>query len=211
MPLRRLTRFSASSWRRRRPSSSARSRRSTRSSATTSCCGRSSPTSSPRSPRPSAPRAAPCCSSPPASRWPRRPAPLEVADDPCFAYLSSTGLLARSSTDEPPTGDGGARQPRRHRLGRAHDRPRRDRRAHLAGPRRHASSVLDLPALPASANHPHLQGGLPFDLVRSLEAGERVLALCRAARRRSRARARHPPGRREAGQPRGARPATSGR
>ena len=24
--------------------------------------------------------------------------PLEVADDPCFAYLSSSGLLARSSS-----------------------------------------------------------------------------------------------------------------
>jgi DNA gyrase subunit A len=39
-------------------------------------------------------------------------------------------------------------------------------------------NVLDLPALPPSANHPHLQGGLPFDLVRSLQPGERVLALC---------------------------------
>jgi DNA gyrase subunit A len=38
-------------------------------------------------------------------------------------------------------------------------------------------SVLDLPALPDSAHHPHLQGGLPFDLVRSLQPGERVLAL----------------------------------
>ena len=32
--------------------------------------------------------------------------PLEVADDPCFAYLSSSGLLARSSSDELPSGDG---------------------------------------------------------------------------------------------------------
>src|SRR6478752_2416295 len=28
--------------------------------------------------------------------------PLEVADDPCFAYLSSSGLLARSTSDEVP-------------------------------------------------------------------------------------------------------------
>ena len=34
--------------------------------------------------------------------------PLEVADDPCLVYLSSTGLLARTTTDEPP-GSGGAR------------------------------------------------------------------------------------------------------
>jgi DNA gyrase subunit A len=39
--------------------------------------------------------------------------------------------------------------------------------------------VLDLPALPGSATHPNLQGGLPFDLVRSLHSGERVLGLCR--------------------------------
>src|SRR5215216_7344544 len=33
---------------------------------------------------------------------------LEVADDPCFVYLSSTGLLARSANAEPP-GQGGGR------------------------------------------------------------------------------------------------------
>ncbi len=37
--------------------------------------------------------------------------------------------------------------------------------------------VLDLPALPPSANDPHLQGGLPVSEVLSLERGERVLAL----------------------------------
>ena len=102
---------------------------------------------------------------------------LEVADDPCFAYLSSSGLLARSSTDELPTGDGGranhdvivsaVRTSARGEIGALTSRGRVVR-----------LSVLDLPTLPASANHPHLQGGLPFDLVRSLAAGERVLALC---------------------------------
>jgi hypothetical protein len=28
-------------------------------------------------------------------------APLEVADDPCWVLLSSTGLLARTTSDEP--------------------------------------------------------------------------------------------------------------
>jgi DNA gyrase subunit A len=103
--------------------------------------------------------------------------PLEVADDPCFAYLSSSGLLARSSSDEPPTGEGGraghdvivsaVRTTARGEIGALTSRGRVVR-----------LSVLDLPALPASANHPNLQGGLPFDLVRSLEGGERVLALC---------------------------------
>jgi DNA gyrase subunit A len=37
--------------------------------------------------------------------------------------------------------------------------------------------VLDLPALPASANDPNLQGGLPVSEALSLQPGERVLAL----------------------------------
>ncbi|MGA8245666.1 MAG: DNA topoisomerase IV subunit A, partial [Nocardioides sp.] len=102
---------------------------------------------------------------------------LEVADDPCFAYLSSSGLLARSSTDEPPTAEGGRGN---------HDvivsAVRTTARGEIGALTSHGRvvrlSVLDLPALPASANHPHLQGGLPFDLVRSLADGERVLALC---------------------------------
>src|SRR3954452_21278840 len=102
---------------------------------------------------------------------------LEVADDPCFAYLSSSGLLARSSSDETPTAEGGraghdvivsaVRTSARAEIGALTSRGRVVR-----------LSVLDLPALPASANHPNLQGVLPFDLVRSLEGGERVLALC---------------------------------
>ena len=102
---------------------------------------------------------------------------LEVADDPCLAYLSSSGLLARSSSDELPTADGGrtnhdvivsaVRTTARAEIGALTSRGRVVR-----------LNVLDLPALPPSANHPNLQGGLPFDLVRSLDAGERVLALC---------------------------------
>src|SRR6478609_9415561 len=94
---------------------------------------------------------------------------LEVADDPCLAYLSSSGLLARSSSDELPTADGGrtnhdvivsaVRTTARGEIGALTSRGRVVR-----------LSVLDLPALPPSANHPNLQGGLPFDLVRSLDA-----------------------------------------
>jgi DNA gyrase subunit A len=104
-------------------------------------------------------------------------ATLEVADDPCFAYLSSSGLLARSSSGEAPTDEGGranhdvivsaVRTTARAEIGALTSRGRVVR-----------LHVLDLPALPPSANHPHLQGGLPFDLVRSLLPGERVLALC---------------------------------
>jgi DNA gyrase subunit A len=37
--------------------------------------------------------------------------------------------------------------------------------------------VLDLPTIPASANDPNLQGGVPLSEVLSLESGERALAL----------------------------------
>ena len=55
--------------------------------------------------------------------------PLEVADDPCFAYLSSSGLLARSSSDEVPgQGEGRANHDVITSVG-PHHGPRRHRRA----------------------------------------------------------------------------------
>jgi len=102
--------------------------------------------------------------------------PLEVADDPCFVYLSSSGLLARTSDTEPP-GSGGGRT--------KHDVVVSAVRATARGQVGALSSlgrlvkldVLDLPTLPGTANHPHLQGGAPVSEFLSLEAGERVLAL----------------------------------
>jgi DNA gyrase subunit A len=102
--------------------------------------------------------------------------PLEVPDDPCFAYLSSSGLLARSSSDEPPSSDG----PRANHdviVSAVRTTARGDIGALTSRGRLVRLHVLDLPALPGSASHPNLQGGLPFDLVRSLQPGERVLAL----------------------------------
>jgi len=103
-------------------------------------------------------------------------APLEVADDPCYAFLSSGGLLARSSSDDVPgRGEGRAnhdvvvsavRTTARGEVGVVTSRGRLVR-----------LSVLDMPELPASANDPHLQGGLPLSEVLPLEPGERALAL----------------------------------
>ncbi|MGC4112537.1 MAG: DNA topoisomerase 4 subunit A [Nocardioides sp.] len=104
-------------------------------------------------------------------------ATLEVADDPCFAYLSSSGLLARSSTDELPSGEG-ARTNHDVVVSAVRTTARGEIGALTSRGRVVRLQVLDLPALPASATHPQLQGGLPFDLVRSLQPGERVLALC---------------------------------
>jgi DNA gyrase subunit A len=102
--------------------------------------------------------------------------PLEVADDPCLVLLSSSGLLARTAaTDE--LGDGGSRT--------KHDVVVSAVRATARGQvgvltslgRLVKLDVLDLPTLPGTANHPHLQGGAPVSEFLSLEPGERVLAL----------------------------------
>ncbi len=102
-------------------------------------------------------------------------APLEVADHPCLALLSSTGLLARTSTRS---------------VGAAAERTRHDvvvsvvaatARGTVAAltsrGRLHRLDVLDLPVLPATASAPHLQGGAPVSEFLALEPGERVLCL----------------------------------
>ncbi|GAB3039160.1 DNA topoisomerase (ATP-hydrolyzing) [Nocardioides flavus (ex Wang et al. 2016)] len=102
--------------------------------------------------------------------------PVEVADDPCFALLSSSGLLARTTSDaEPGHGEGRAghdvvtsvvRTTARGEVGVVTSRGRLLRIA-----------VLDMPELPDSANDPNLQGGYPLSEMLALGAGERALAL----------------------------------
>ena len=153
---------------------------------TRSCCTAPCRPSSPTSPRRTAPRAAPCCSSRPA-----RPAsvatPLEVADDPCWVLLSSTGLLARTVDRRPGAERGRPRQARRRRRRRAHDRPRRVRRWSPRAGRMVRMSALELPTLPPLGGSPSLSGGAPLAVYVDLPAG-RGAADDRAARRR-RARA----------------------
>ena len=102
--------------------------------------------------------------------------PLEVADEPCRVLLSSTGLLARTSGTES--------------LGRSGDRARHDVVTAAVSATARGSvglvtsegrlvklSVLDLPALPETANAPTLQGGAPVTEFVPLEPGERVVTL----------------------------------
>jgi len=102
--------------------------------------------------------------------------PVEVADDPCFAFLSSSGLLARSATDESP-GAGGGRTNHDVVVSAVRTTARGEIGALTSRGRLVKFGVLDLPAIPASANDPNLQGGLPVSEVLSLGSGERVLAL----------------------------------
>ncbi|MFN8189609.1 MAG: DNA topoisomerase IV subunit A [Nocardioidaceae bacterium] len=102
--------------------------------------------------------------------------PLEVADDPCLVFLSSTGLLARSSSDEVP-GAGGGRS--RHDVVTSVVRATARGEVGLltSAGRLVKMSVLEMPQLPATANDPHLVGGVPVSELVALGGGERPLAL----------------------------------
>ena len=103
--------------------------------------------------------------------------PLEVADDPCFVYLSSTGLLARTNGTEPP-GTGGGRAKHDVVVATVRTTARGQAGAVTNLGRLVKLDVLDLPTLPSTANAPHLQGGAPVSEFLVLEPGERVLTLC---------------------------------
>ena len=101
---------------------------------------------------------------------------LEVADDPCLAFLSSTGLLARSSSAEEP-GSGGGRANHDVVVSTVRTTARGEIGVLTSRGRVLKLGVLDMPELPPSANDPNLQGGLPLTEVLALGAGERALAL----------------------------------
>jgi DNA gyrase subunit A len=103
-------------------------------------------------------------------------APLEVRDDPCWVLLSSTGLLARTTTADPLTADGTrsshdvlaavAATTARGAVGAVTSRGRMLR-----------LEVLDLPALPPTAAGPTLSGGAPVQEYLDLEPGEQLVGL----------------------------------
>ncbi|MFT3872032.1 MAG: DNA topoisomerase 4 subunit A [Nocardioides sp.] len=102
--------------------------------------------------------------------------PLEVADDPCLVYLSSAGLLARSSGDETP-GSGGARSRHDVVVSAVRATARGEVGLLTSAGRLLRLSVLELPQLPATANDPHLVGGVSVSEVVGLHADERPLGL----------------------------------
>ena len=103
-------------------------------------------------------------------------APLEVTDDPCFVYLSSTGLLARTTDVEPP-GVEGARTGHDVIVSAVRATARGEVGVLTSRGRLVKLGVLDLPTLPATANRPNLQGGAPAGVFLSLDVDERILAL----------------------------------
>ncbi len=102
--------------------------------------------------------------------------PLEVADDPCHVLLSSTGLLARTTTDD-PLGSGGARARHDAIIATTRTTARGEVGLLTTTGRVIRLSVLDLPALPPTANAPNLQGGAPMSEIVGLAPDERVLSV----------------------------------
>jgi DNA gyrase subunit A len=103
--------------------------------------------------------------------------PLEVADDPCFVYLSSADLLARTTDVEPP-GEGGSRAGHDVIVSAVPTTARGQVGVLTSLGRLVRLDVLDLPTLPSTANVPHLQGGAPVSAFLQLEGTERVVGLC---------------------------------
>ena len=105
--------------------------------------------------------------------------PLEVADDPCLVLLGATGLLARTSTPDlagPSTAP--ARRARHDAvISAVHSTARGEVGVVTSSGRVHRLGVLDLPALPHTADAPHLQGGAPVAEFLGLAPGERALCL----------------------------------
>src|SRR6478609_4150846 len=102
---------------------------------------------------------------------------LEVADDPSFVYLSSTGLLARSANAEQP-GSGGGRANHDVVVSIVRATTRGEIGGLTSTGRLVKLGVLEMPQLPDTANDPHLAGGLPVSEFLALGNGERLLALC---------------------------------
>lgn len=103
-------------------------------------------------------------------------APLEVSDDPCRVLLSSTGLLARTAGDDALTSD--SRRANHDVVVSAVAATARGEIGVVTSAGRVLRlSVLDLPALPATASGPALSGAAPVTEYLALDRGERALAL----------------------------------
>ncbi|MGN6403831.1 DNA gyrase/topoisomerase IV subunit A [Sinomonas sp.] len=101
---------------------------------------------------------------------------LEIADDPCWAILSASGIVARTANADPLVEDG----PRtRHDVFRSvvHTTARGELGAVTSAGRMIRLQAVDLPALAPAAGLPNLAGGVPAKDFVSLAKGETIVAL----------------------------------
>ncbi|HYO85357.1 MAG TPA: DNA topoisomerase IV subunit A [Dermatophilaceae bacterium] len=102
--------------------------------------------------------------------------PLEVTDDPCWVLLSSTGLLARTTDDDPLATDG-PRAPHDAIVAVAPATARGEVALVTSAGRMHRVSVVELPTLPPTHAAPSLSGGAPLSAFVTLPPGEAVLTV----------------------------------
>ncbi|WP_295692892.1 DNA topoisomerase IV subunit A [Lapillicoccus sp.] len=106
--------------------------------------------------------------------------PLEVTDDPCWVLLSSTGLLARTTTDEPISTEGG-RSKHDVIVGAVRTTARGEVGLVTSAGRMIRLSAVELPTLPPTAGPPALSGGAPLAAYVDLPRGEEPLTLASVA------------------------------
>ncbi len=102
-------------------------------------------------------------------------ASVEVADDPCWALLSATGLLARTK-DDSPLGAVGGRVKHDTIVSAVRTTARGEIGLVTTSGTVRRLQVLDLPGLPGTAQSPNLQGGVPLAEIIDL-AGSAPLGL----------------------------------
>ncbi|HEX6917779.1 MAG TPA: DNA topoisomerase IV subunit A [Phycicoccus sp.] len=102
--------------------------------------------------------------------------PLEVTDDPCWVLLSSTGLLARTSTADPVPSEGG-RAKHDAVVGAVRTTARGEFALVTSRGRMIRMSALELPTLPPLGGAPALSGGAPLAVYVDLPAGEEPLTI----------------------------------
>lgn len=98
--------------------------------------------------------------------------PLEVTDDPCWVLLSSSGLLARTTTAD-PLSDSGSRRNHDAIVGAVRTTVRGDFGVVTSSGRVTRLTALDLPTLVATNEAPALSGGAPLAAFVDLPAGRR--------------------------------------
>ena len=111
-----------------------------------------------------------------AARATKGGASLEIADDPCWVMLSSTGLLARTDNDEPlPTS--GPRATHDVIVSAVRATARGEFCALTNQGRLLRGQAVDVPSVPVTAAAPNLQGGSLAAELLPLQPGERILGL----------------------------------
>ncbi|WP_229116472.1 DNA gyrase/topoisomerase IV subunit A [Parenemella sanctibonifatiensis] len=104
--------------------------------------------------------------------------PLEVPDGPTWVLLSSTGLVARCDSAD-PLGEAGSRSDHDVLVSAVRTTARGEYAAVTSAGRLIRCQAIDLPTVPATAQAPHLSGGVRISDLVTLDPDEQVLFLCR--------------------------------